>query len=104
MVRGMKPGAVIVDMAADMGGNVAGSRPGETVVMHGVSIVGTLNLASRMPVHASEMYSRNLYNFISPFIKDGELRLDWSDEIIAGSVFTRDGTISNAGVKKALEG
>jgi NAD(P) transhydrogenase subunit alpha len=104
MVRGMKQGAVIVDMAADVGGNVAGTRPGETVVTNGVSIVGTINLASRMPVHASEMYSRNLFNFISPFIKDGELRLDWSDEIIAGSVFTREGKVCNAGVSKALEG
>jgi len=104
MVRGMKQGAVIVDMAADGGGNVAGTRPGETVVVGGVSIVGTINLASRMPVHASEMYSRNLFNFISPFIKDNELRLDWSDEIIAGSVFTREGKICNAGVSKALEG
>jgi NAD(P) transhydrogenase subunit alpha len=91
-------------MAADGGGNVAGTRPGETVVTNGVSIVGTINLASRMPVHASEMYSRNLFNFISPFIKDGELRLDWSDEIIVGSVFTREGKICNAGVSKALEG
>jgi NAD(P) transhydrogenase subunit alpha len=104
MVHGMKQGAVIVDMAADVGGNVAGTRPGETVVTNGVSIVGTINLASRMPVHASEMYSRNLFNFISPFIKDGELRLDWSDEIIAGSVFTREGKVCNAGVSKALEG
>jgi proton-translocating NAD(P)+ transhydrogenase subunit alpha len=104
MVRGMKPGAVVVDMAADGGGNVAGTRPGETVVSNGVSIVGTINLASRMPVHASEMYARNLFNFIAPFIKDGELTLDWSDEIIVGSVFTREGTVCNAGVKKALEG
>jgi len=104
MVRGMKQGAVIVDMAADGGGNVAGTRPGETVVTNGVSIVGTINLASRMPVHASEMYSKNLFNFISPFIKDGELKLDWNDEIIVGSVFTREGKICNVGVSKALEG
>src|SRR5208283_3295556 len=83
MVGGMKPGSVIVDMAADSGGNVAGSRPGETVVTHGVSIVGTIDIASRMPVHASEMYSKNLFNFISPFIIAGELQLDWNDEIIA---------------------
>jgi NAD(P) transhydrogenase subunit alpha len=103
MVARMKKGSVIVDMAADSGGNVAGSRTGETVVKEGVSIVGTANLASRMPIHASEMYARNLFNFLSPFIKEGTLALDWSDEILAGSVFTREGTIRNEGVKKALE-
>jgi NAD(P) transhydrogenase subunit alpha len=102
MVRRMKQGAVVVDMAADSGGNVAGTRPGETVVMNGVTIVGTVNLASRMPVHASEMYARNLFNFISPFIKNGELKLDWDDEILAGTVFTRNGTIRNKRVRKAL--
>jgi NAD(P) transhydrogenase subunit alpha len=103
MVARMKKGTVIVDMAADSGGNVAGSRPGETVVKDGVSIVGTVNLASRMPIHASEMYARNLFNFISPFIKEGKLTLDWSDEILAGSVFTHEGTIRNERVKKILE-
>jgi NAD(P) transhydrogenase subunit alpha len=91
-------------MAADSGGNVAGSRPGETVVKDGVTISGTTNLASRMPVHASEMYSRNLYNFLAPFIKDGALSLDWNDEILAGSVFTREGSICNAAVRTFLEG
>jgi NAD(P) transhydrogenase subunit alpha len=103
MMQGMKHGSVIVDMAADSGGNVAGSRPGETVVLHGVSIVGAVNLASRMPVHASEMYSKNLFNFISPFIKAGELRLDWNDEVIAGSAFTHEGRIQHDGARKALE-
>jgi proton-translocating NAD(P)+ transhydrogenase subunit alpha len=102
MVARMKKGSVIVDMAADSGGNVAGSRPGETVLKDGVSIVGTVNLASRMPIHASEMYARNLFNFISPFIKDGALVLDWSDEILAGSVFTHEGTVRNEGVRKVL--
>ncbi|HUK99773.1 MAG TPA: NAD(P) transhydrogenase subunit alpha [Nitrospirota bacterium] len=102
MVSGMKQGSVIVDMAADSGGNVAGSRPGKTIIAHGVSIVGTVNLPSHMPIHASEMYARNLFNFISPFIKDGELELDWSDEIISGSVFTHQGQIRHEGVKKAL--
>ena len=102
MVRRMKQGAVVVDMAADSGGNVAGTKPGETVVMNGVTIVGTINLASRMPVHASEMYARNLFNFISPFIKAGELKLDWDDEILANTVFTRNGTIRNERERKAL--
>jgi NAD(P) transhydrogenase subunit alpha len=103
MVHGMKQGSVIVDMVADSGGNVAGSLPGETVVVHGVSIVGTVNLASRMPVHASEMYSKNLFNFISPFIKVGELQLDWNDEIITGSAFTHEGRIQHEGVRKTME-
>src|SRR5512135_61476 len=103
MVGRMKKGSIVVDMAADSGGNVAGSRPGETVVRDGVTISGTVNLASRMPVHASEMYARNLYNFISPFIRGGELSLDWNDEILAGSVFTREGSVCNLAVKKALE-
>jgi NAD(P) transhydrogenase subunit alpha len=103
MVRGMRPGSIVVDMAAETGGNVAGSRPGETVIVQGVSIVGTTNLASSMPVHASEMYSKNLFNFISPFIKNGELEIDWTDEIIAGSLFTHEGQIRHEGVKKALQ-
>ena len=103
MVSRMKQGAIVVDMAADFGGNVAGSKPGETVVKEGVTIVGTVNLASRMPVHASEMFAKNLYNFISPFIKDGQLALDWKDEILAGSCFTREGKIMHEGVKKMLE-
>jgi NAD(P) transhydrogenase subunit alpha len=104
MVGRMKKGAIVVDMAADSGGNVAGSRPGETVMQDGVTIVGTANLASRMPVHASEMYARNLYNFLSPFIKNGELVLDWNDEVLAGSCFTHEGKIRHEGARKALEG
>ncbi len=104
MVVRMKKGAIIVDMAADSGGNVEGSRPGETVIKDGVTIVGTVNLASRMPVHASEMYARNLFNFISPFIRDGKLLLDWNDEILAGSAFTHEGLIRHEGVRKVLEG
>ena len=103
MVVRMKKGAIIVDMAADSGGNVEGSRPGETVIKDGVTIVGTVNLASRMPVHASEMYARNLFNFLSPFIKDGKLLLDWNDEILAGSAFTHEGLIRHEGVRKVLE-
>jgi len=102
MVSRMKQGAIVVDMAADSGGNVAGSKPGETIVKEGVTIVGTINLASRMPVHASEMYARNLYNFISPFIKNGQLVLDWKDEVLAGSCFTHEGKIMHEGVKKAF--
>ena len=104
MVAGMKNGAVVVDMAAEGGGNVAGTRADQTVQVGGVTIIGPVNLPSRMPVHASEMYAKNLYNFLSPFIKGGELAIDWSDEIIAGALLTRDGELRHEGVRKVLGG
>ncbi len=103
MVRSMKRGAIVVDMAAEGGGNVAGVRPGETVMKGDVMLVGPINLPSRMPVHASEMYARNLYNFFAPLIKDGRLELDWNDEVVKGSVFTHEGQVRHEGVRKALE-
>jgi NAD(P) transhydrogenase subunit alpha len=102
MVRGMKAGAVVVDMAAESGGNVAGTVSGSTVTVGAASLIGPTNLPSRMPVHASEMYAKNLFNFLSPFIKDGHLSIDWNDEIIAGSLLTHDGQIRHEGVRKAL--
>ncbi len=104
MVAGMKNGAVVVDMAAEGGGNVAGTKAGETVQAGGVAILGPTNLPSRMPVHCSEMYAKNLFNFISPFIKDGELALDRADEVLAGSCLTRDGALVHEGVRKAHGG
>jgi NAD(P) transhydrogenase subunit alpha len=102
MVAGMKYGSIVVDLAAEGGGNVAGTRAGETVVIGGVTLFGPVNLPSLMPVHASEMYSRNLFNFFSPHIKDGAINLNWNDEIIAGSVFTHEGEIRNGSVRRAL--
>jgi proton-translocating NAD(P)+ transhydrogenase subunit alpha len=103
MVRGMKPGSVVVDMAAESGGNVSGSVAGATVEVGGnVTIIGPANLPSRMPVHASEMYAKNLFNFLSPFVRDGKLALDWNDEIIRGACLTHDGKIHHEGVRKAL--
>jgi NAD(P) transhydrogenase subunit alpha len=67
-----------------------------------VTIIGPANLPSRMPVHASEMYAKNLFNFLSPWVKDGNLVLDWSDEIVAGACLTHDGQVRHEGVKKAL--
>jgi len=104
MVAGMRNGAVVVDMAAEGGGNVSGTKADETVRIGGVTIIGPTNLPSRMPVHASEMYAKNLYNFLSPFIKGGELAIDWSDEIIAGSCLTHDGELKHEGVRKVLGG
>jgi len=103
MVAGMRPGAVVVDMAAETGGNVAGTVAGDKVrTANQALIVGPTHLASRMPVHASEMIARNLFNFISPFIKEGTLTLDWEDEVLAGTCLTHAGEIRHAGVKQVL--
>lgn len=91
MVRGMRAGTVIVDLAAESGGNCELTRPGETVVEGGVAIVGPLNLASQGALHASEMYARNLYNFMALMLKDGALTLDWEDELIAKTCVCHDG-------------
>jgi H+-translocating NAD(P) transhydrogenase subunit alpha len=92
-VRGMRPGAVIVDLAAEMGGNCEATEPGETVVRDGVTIVGPMNLPATMPVHASQMYSRNLYAFLAPMLVEGELVPDWEDEIVRETCVTRDGQV-----------
>jgi len=103
MVAAMKPGAVIVDMAAESGGNVAGTVADSKVYTENkVFIAGPIHLASRMPLHASEMIAKNLFNFISPFIKEGTLTLDWEDEVLAGACLTHAGEIRHAGVKQAL--
>lgn len=83
MVQGMKPGSVIVDLAAETGGNCEATRPGEVVEVNGVTIDGPLDLASLGAVHASEMYARNLYNFVALFLKDGAIGFDWDDELLA---------------------
>ena len=102
MVARMKPGAVVVDMAAESGGNVEGTVAGEKTWIGEVLVIGPTHIPSRMPVHASEMLAKNLYNFISPFIKDGTLALDWEDEVMAGSCLTHAGEVRHAGVKAAL--
>ncbi|MGE5492539.1 MAG: NAD(P) transhydrogenase subunit alpha [Actinomycetota bacterium] len=103
MVAGMKYGAVIVDMAAESGGNCALTKAGEHVIANDVNIHGPLNLPSRMPTHASELYAKNLWNFLSPWIKDGNLAFDWEDEVLAGTVLCKDGETVHAGVKAVLE-
>ncbi|MCP5255441.1 MAG: NAD(P) transhydrogenase subunit alpha [Zoogloeaceae bacterium] len=102
MIARMKPGAVVVDMAAETGGNVEGTVAGEKVWINDVLVIGPTNIPSRMPVHASEMYAKNLFNFISPFIKDGVLALDWEDEVVVGACLTHAGEVRHAGVKQAL--
>ena len=102
MVARMKYGAIIVDMAAESGGNCELTQPGEHVIANDVNIHGPLNLPSRMPTHASELYAKNLYNFLSPWIKDGQLEFDWTDEVLAGTVLCRDGATVHATVKQVL--
>ncbi len=93
-VERMKPGAVIVDLGAESGGNCELTKPGETVHHQGITIIGPINLPASVPRHASEMYARNLYNFLMPAIgKGGELAIDWADEVFAGAVLTHDGTL-----------
>ena len=83
MVEAMKPGSVIVDLAAETGGNCEATQPGNTIEHNGVTVAGPLNLASMGAVHASEMYSRNVYNFVALFVKDGAINFDWNDELLA---------------------
>jgi NAD(P) transhydrogenase subunit alpha len=103
-VERMKAGAVIVDLAADSGGNCELTHPGETVDHHGVSILGPLNLPAELSSHASQMYSRNLFNFLQPAIKDGEFDIDWDDEVFAGAVLTHDGEIKHQPTRDLLQG
>lgn len=87
MVGGMKPGSVIVDLAAETGGNCELTQPGQTIEHDGVTIAGPLNLASQGAFHASEMYARNLFNFVALLLKDGAVAYDWSDELLAKTVW-----------------
>jgi NAD(P) transhydrogenase subunit alpha len=103
MVRGMRPGSVIVDLAAEQGGNCALTRPGEDVVEHGVTILGPLNLPSTLAFHASQMYSKNVTNFLSHLLKDGKVQLDLNDELTRGPLVTHQGEIVHEVVKKALQ-
>jgi NAD(P) transhydrogenase subunit alpha len=93
MVDNMKRGAVIIDLAAESGGNCELTRPGETYEHNGVVIDGPINIPSNFPAPASEMYAKNLFNFLSPMIKDGALTLDLIDEVIAKSALSHGGKI-----------
>ncbi len=103
MVKAMKPGAVIMDLAADGGGNCELSRPGETVVVDGVTIVAPLNLPATMPLHASLLFSRNLTAFLSAFTKDKVFQLDFTDDIQQGAAITHDGEVKHARTRDALQ-
>jgi NAD(P) transhydrogenase subunit alpha len=100
----MKPGSVIVDLAGESGGNSELTEPGETVVKHDVTIVSPLNLPASMPEHASQLYARNVQALLELFLDDeGNLSLDFDDEILAGAVVTRDGEIVHEGAKAKVE-
>lgn len=103
MVKSMKPGSVIVDLAADQGGNCALSEAGKTVVKHGVTMIAASDLPSHVAVHASQMWSRNMEKLMFHVTKDGEWNLDLKDEIVRGCVITRDGAIVHEATKNARE-
>ncbi len=103
MVRAMKPGAIIVDLAADGGGNCELSRPGETVVVGGVTILAPLNLPATMPLHASLLFSRNLTAFVQAFTKDKAFQLDLNDDIQRGALITHEGEVRHARTLDALK-
>ncbi len=101
-VERMKAGAVIVDIAAESGGNCELTRAGETVEHKGVRIVGPVNLPAQLAYHASEMYARNLFNFLKPAIDKGELKIDWNDEVFAQSCLTHQGEVRHEATRKQV--
>lgn len=104
LVDRMKPGAVIVDLAAEQGGNCEATVAGETVERSGVQVIGPRNLPATVPVHASELYARNVLAFVQPLLKDGALRLDWDDEVVRESAVTHGGEVRHAPTAKLLSG
>jgi len=102
MVKGMAPGSVILDLAAERGGNCELTQPGETVVQHGVTLIGRINLAAGVPHHASQMYARNLTSFLTNLVKDGKMRSAESDDIIRDTLLTQGGEVVNARVRESL--
>jgi len=102
MVNAMRLGAVVVDLAAEQGGNVHGTVAGREVRVGPAHVVGPVNLPSRMPVHASEMFARNLLNFLTPMVADGAILIDTADEVVAGTALTLDGAVVHPLVKQVL--
>jgi H+-translocating NAD(P) transhydrogenase subunit alpha len=100
-VRRMKPGSVVVDLAGEAGGNCELSEPGQTVIRHDVKILAPLNVPSTMAEHASQLYARNIEALLGLMVRDGELSLDFEDEVIAGACVTRNGEIVHEGAKAA---
>lgn len=103
MVKGMAPGSVIVDLAAERGGNCDITEPGKTVVRHGVTIIGLVNLANGVPYHASMMYSRNITAFLTHLVKDQKMNLNLADDIVRETLLTNGGEIVQARVREFLK-
>ncbi|MDH3459258.1 MAG: Re/Si-specific NAD(P)(+) transhydrogenase subunit alpha [Gemmatimonadota bacterium] len=105
MLKDMRRGSVIVDLAAEAGGNCRLTQVGETVVRHGVNLMGPINLPGGMPVHASQMYAKNMHAFLGLLIdKEGNLNLDFEDEIVKGTCVTHEGRVVHEATQKAMEG
>ena len=102
MVRGMQPGSVIVDLAAERGGNCELTKPDETVVENGVTILGPCNLSSTIPFHASQMFARNVVTFLKEISKDGAFALDMENEVHSGTLLTREGEVSHPRIRELL--
>jgi len=102
MVAQMKPGSVVVDLAAEQGGNCACTEAGKDVVWQGVTIIGPMNLPSFIPIHASQMYAKNISTLVQYLLKDGGLQLDFTDDIVNSACVTHEGTIRNERVRNAL--
>ena len=102
MVKGMRPGSIIVDLAAETGGNVELTKAGEDVEVGGVTIIGTRNVPSTMPLHASQLYARNVANLLLHLVKDGAIKLDFADEITKGACITHGGEIVNERAKQLM--
>jgi NAD(P) transhydrogenase subunit alpha len=102
MVRGMRPGSVVVDLAAEQGGNCALTEPGQEVVKHGVTIIGPINLPSTVPFHASQMYARTVTNYLMHLLKEGKVQLDLNDELTRGPLVTHQGEIVHEAAKATL--
>jgi len=102
-VSGMRRGAVVIDLAGATGGNVTLSKADEVVELNGVTIMAPTNLAATVPVHASQLYSRNVTSFLSLLIKDGELHIDMKDDVVGPSCVTHEGQWMNQHVAAALQ-
>jgi NAD(P) transhydrogenase subunit alpha len=104
MVEAMRPGSVVVDLAAETGGNVEGVRPGEEIQIGGAVLWGGRDVASQMPVHASQLYAMNIYALLGLTVHDGEASIDLDDEILDGCSVVLDGEVRNEAAQAALKG
>jgi len=103
MVARMAPGSVIVDLAAERGGNCELTKPDEIIVEHNVTIIGEYNLAGTVPYHASQMFARNISSFLLHLVKDGKMQLNLQDEITRETLVTHDGEVASAKVREFFQ-